>query len=179
RDERSRKLHLLSLTQTSCDCQGTLSTQSPHKCDHAISMPALNCFLVVDTIALLLPGGCPRPPLRATAPDPPLRDQQPCLDRDGLVLRSRLAAARSRGASVSLHAVAFHEPANYHTSRAMMNVVRHGSKAGHSSGVADVDARRRRPRSDADALGTRWLSPAGPPAIPLLSLTKIRVLNPA
>ena len=55
----------------------------------------------------------------------------------------------------------------------------HGSKAGHSSGVADVDARRRRPRSDADALGARWLSPAGPPAIPLLSLTKIRVLNPA
>ena len=44
---------------------------------------------------------------------------------------------------------------------------RHGSKAGHSSGVADVDARRRRPRSDADALGARWLSPAGPPAIPL------------
>ena len=32
---------------------------------------------------------------------------------------------------------------------------------------------------DADALGARWLSPAGPPAIPLLSLTKIRVLNPA
>src|SRR5208337_304556 len=56
---------------------------------------------------------------------------------------------------------------------------RHGSKAGHSSGVADVDARRRRPRSDADAPGARWLSPAGPPAIPLLLLTKIRVLNPA
>ena len=56
---------------------------------------------------------------------------------------------------------------------------RHGSKAGHSSGVADVDARRRRPRSDADAPGARWLSPAGPPAIPLWSLTKIRVLNPA
>ena len=28
-------------------------------------------------------------------------------------------------------------------------------------------------------LVTRRLSPAGPPAIPLLSLTKIRVLNPA
>ena len=45
----------------------------------------------------------------------------------------------------------------------------HGSKAGHSSEVADVDARRRRPRSDADALGTRWLSPARPPAIPLVT----------
>ena len=62
---------------------------------------------------------------------------------------------------------------------ALFSILGHGSKAGHSSGVADVDARRRRPRSDADALGARWLSPAGPPAIPLLSLTKIRVLNPA
>ncbi len=35
------------------------------------------------------------------------------------------------------------------------------------------------PGSDADALGARWLSPAGPPAIPLSLLTKIRVLNPA
>ena len=45
---------------------------------------------------------------------------------------------------------------------------RHGSKTGHSSGVADVDARRRRPRSDADAPGARWLSPAWTPSHPAL-----------
>ena len=39
--------------------------------------------------------------------------------------------------------------------------MRHGSKAGYSSGVAGVDARRAdAPRSEASALGARWLLPA-------------------
>jgi hypothetical protein len=70
----------------------------PHRCDHAIPIPAPNCFLVVDKITLILPGGCPRPPLRATAPDSPRRDQRAGLDRDGFVLTSPLAAARAREA---------------------------------------------------------------------------------
>ena len=36
----------------------------------------------------------------------------------------------------------------------------------------------RRPRSEADALGLAGCRQLAPPAIPLLSLTKIRVLNP-
>ena len=47
-------------------------------------------------------------------------------------------------------------------------LLRHGSKAGHSSGVADVDARRRRPRSDADALGGSLAVASWTPSHPAL-----------
>jgi len=61
----------------------------------------------------------------------------------------------------------------------MAGVLNHAQKQVTAQGWLMSTPEGRRPRSDADALGARWLSPAGPPAIPLLSLAKIRVLNPA